>query len=409
MPEYLGKTTLTQTFRVLVSTGEVSGDLQGAFLIEALQRQARKRGWGLELIALGGDRMAHAGATLICNTTAIGSVGILESIPYIWPTLQAQRQTRQILEQQPPDLVVLVDYGGPNLRLGTYLRKRFPQVPIVYYIAPQYWVWEKSPKEPVPMIRMVDQVLAIFPEEARYFDALGASVTWVGHPLLDWAQTAPQREPARDQLGIPPEQWAIALLPASRQQEITFLWPMMAQAAQILQGRFPQIHFWIPLSQNRFRPLLEGTIQQYGLRATVVDDPTQLVLAAADLALTKSGTVNLEIALLGVPQVVVYRLNPVTAWIARRWLKFAVPFISPVNLVEMEAIVPELLQEAASPERIVQESEELLLNKSRRQHQLQGYGRMKQALGEPGVCDRAAHTILDHLDPSLRKASQTVL
>jgi lipid-A-disaccharide synthase len=136
-------------------------------------------------------------------------------------------------------------------------------------------------------------------------------------------------------------------------------------------------------------------VRDYGLQATLLAGKTLEAIAAADLAITKSGTVNLEIALLNVPQVVIYRLNPVTTWIARHLLHFAVPFMSPPNLVVMKPIVPELFQEEATPQRIASESLELLLNPERRQQMLNDYAQMRSLLGEVGVCDRAAAEILE--------------
>jgi lipid-A-disaccharide synthase len=152
--------------------------------------------------------------------------------------------------------------------------------------------------------------------------------------------------------------------------------------------------FWIPLSLEVYRPSIEAAIARYGLRATLVAGKTQEVLAAADLAITKSGTVNLELALLDVPQVVFYRVSPFTYWVARTLFKFSIPFMSPPNLVMMRSIVPELLQEQATPENIVKESLELLLNPDRRQQTLKDYQEMRRLLGEVGVCDRAAREIL---------------
>ncbi|MGH2414665.1 MAG: lipid-A-disaccharide synthase, partial [Microcystaceae cyanobacterium] len=215
------------------------------------------------------------------------------------------------------------------------------------------------------------------------------------HPLLDRMQAAPSREKARQVLGIQPEQIAIALVPASRQQELKYLLPVICQAAQQIQVQLPQVHFWIPVSLAAYRPALEAAIREYNLAATLLEGKTLEILAAADLAITKSGTVNLEIALLNVPQVVLYRVNPITIWIARRLLNFSIPFMSPPNLVVMKPIVPELLQESATPERITQESLQLLLNPERRQQTLTDYQQMRSCLGEVGVCDRAALEILD--------------
>jgi lipid-A-disaccharide synthase len=151
--------------------------------------------------------------------------------------------------------------------------------------------------------------------------------------------------------------------------------------------------FWIPLSLEAYRPTIEAAIQQYGLRATLVAGETQEVLAAADLAIAKSGTVNLELALLNVPQVVFYRVHPLTYWIAQL-LKFSIPFMSPPNLVVMRSIVPELLQNQATPANILQEALELLFNPERREQMLADYQEMRGLLGEVGVCDRAAREIL---------------
>ncbi len=392
--------------RIFISTGEVSGDLQGALLIEALKRQAVCTGLELEIVALGGDRMASAGATLLGNTISIGSVGSLEALPFVLPTLKIQRRAKQYLQQHPPDLVVLIDYAGPNLNIGSYIQRQMPQVPVVYYIAPQMWVWWSNQRDTARIVEITDKLLAIFPEEARYFQNKGAKVSWVGHPLVDRMQNAPSREEARAALGIPPEQIAIALLPASRRQELKYLLPVIFQAAIAIQNKLPQVHFWIPLSLEIYRQPIEEAIARYGLQATLLSEKTQEALAlggglspiaAADLAITKSGTVNLEIALLNVPQVVIYRVSPITAWIVRTFLKFSIPYMSPPNLVEMKPIVPELLQEQATPENIVQAALELLLNPSRRQQTLADYQEMRRSLGEVGVCDRAAQEILQLL------------
>ena len=379
---------------IFISTGEVSGDLQGALLIEALKRQAVEVGLDLEIVALGGSRMAASGATLIQDTTAIGSVGILETLPFILPTLQVQQVAKQYLKQHPPDLLVLIDYMEPNLAIGNYVRRNLPQVPILFYIAPQVWVWSLGDKNTKRIISVTDQILAIFPEEARYFQERGASVSFVGHPLIDRIQAFPNREQAREKLGIESDQVAIALIPASRHQELKYLLPVMFQAAQQIQQQIPNAHFWIPLSLEVYRHKIEQAIEQYGLRATLVANQTPEVLAAVDLAITKSGTVNLELALLDIPQVVIYRVHPFTAWVGYNLLKFSIPFMSPPNLVLMKEIVPELQQTKATPENIVRESLELLLNQNSRQQVLAGYQEMRQLLGEVGVCDRAAQEIL---------------
>ncbi|NER36696.1 MAG: lipid-A-disaccharide synthase [Oscillatoria sp. SIO1A7] len=384
--------------KIFISTGEVSGDLQGALLVSALKRQAAETGIELEIAALGGEGMARAGATLLANTTKIGSVGLVESLPYVVSTLQVQQKAKDYLRENPPDLVVLIDYMGPNLAIASYIRRQLPKTPIVYYIAPQEWVWSARASTTAQIVANCDLLLAVFPEEARYYREKGANVQWVGHPLLDELPAMPTRDEARQSLGIEEGKIAVALLPASREQEIKYLLPTMLEAARILQDQIAEIHFWIPLSLETYRKPIAEAIAAKDLRATILDkNSSRLAIASADLAITKSGTVNLEIALLQVPQVVIYRVHPLTAWVMRRLLAFSIPFMSPPNLVEMKPVVPELLQDQATSANIVREAQELLQNSHRRQQIQASYRDMRRNLGEPGVCDRAARAILSML------------
>jgi lipid-A-disaccharide synthase len=198
----------------------------------------------------------------------------------------------------------------------------------------------------------------------------------------------------RQKWAIKPEETVIALLPASRQQEFKYLVPTVCAAAQKLQEKIPDIKFLIPVPLALYEPKMRELVAEYGLNAVIMErDQTLEAIAAADLAVAKSGTVNLEIALLNVPQVVVYRLSAVTAWIARNIMKLSVPFVSPVNLVLMREIVPELLQEEANPERIMQECLDLLLNQQRRQKMLDEYAETKAGLGTVGSCERVAQEV----------------
>ncbi|WP_210437122.1 lipid-A-disaccharide synthase [Oxynema aestuarii] len=381
--------------RIFICTGEVSGDLQGAILVESLFQQAARQGIDLQIVALGGAQMARAGAELLADTTAIGSVGLWESLPFVWPTLQIQRRAKRYLRENPPDLVVAIDYMGPNLAIANFVKRHLPQVKVIYYIAPQEWVWSLGDRTTSEIVRLCDRILAIFPEEARYYREKGASVTWVGHPLLDRQSQWPARDRAREKWAIAPETPAIVLLPASRIQEIRYLLPPLFEAARRIQAALPEVRFYVPLSLGTYREAIEGAIARYGLQATVVDrEDTPWAIACADLALTKSGTVNLEIALAGVPQVVLYRVSPLTAWIARHLLRFSIPFMSPPNLVLMKSVVPELLQEEATPENIAREGLQLLRDRETREAMFADYARMKEALGEVGVCDRAAKFLL---------------
>jgi len=389
--------------RLLISTGEVSGDLQGSLLIEALHREAHSRALQLEIVALGGERMRQAGATLLADTVSLGAIGLWEALPMVLPTLRLQGQLRRWLNQHPPDGAVLIDYMGANINLGLRLRRRLPQLPIIYYIAPQEWAWRFGEGGTTRLIGFTDRILAIFPEEARFYGSHGAAVTWVGHPLLDTLDQLPGRAEARRQLGLDAEAPVLLLLPASRQQELRYLLPPMLKAVAELQRRLPSLQVLLPTAQPSFSGPLEAAIAAAALRARVIPAESSESLwpqlcAAADAALSKSGTANLQLALRGVPQVTGYRVSRITALVARHLLRFAVDHISPVNLILQERLVPELLQSEFSGEAIVAALEPLLTaGSSAADRQRQGYERLRQRLGEPGVTRRAAAAILDQL------------
>ncbi|MBC8169698.1 MAG: lipid-A-disaccharide synthase, partial [Synechococcus sp.] len=217
--------------RLLISTGEVSGDLQGSLLIQALWRVAKRRGLDLEVLALGGERMQAAGAELLADTSPMGAIGLWEALPLVVPTIRLQARVDLVLKQRPPDGVVLIDYMGANVRLGHSLRSRLPHVPITYYIAPQEWAWRIGEGGTKSLLQFTDRILAIFPEEAEFYSGRGADVTWVGHPLLDMVPVSSDRQAARCALGLPAEGALLLLMPASRPQELRYLMPELVQAA----------------------------------------------------------------------------------------------------------------------------------------------------------------------------------
>jgi lipid-A-disaccharide synthase len=267
-------------------------------------------------------------------------------------------------------------------------------VPVFYYIAPQEWVWSASPRNTEAVIKVTDRLFAVFPGEADFYQSRGANVQFVGHPLVDRMLTCPTRAEARAALGIPEDEIAIALIPASRWQELKYLMPPIFAAAQQLQTQLPKVHFWIPLAREEYRPAVEAAIGHYQLSATLVADKQDAVLAAADLAIAKSGTVSLELALLQVPHIVIYKFSKITAWIAQKIIRVSVLYVSPANLAQMKPLVPELIQDDASPERIVAESLAILQDPERRQRLALDFQEMRDAFGPPGACDRVAQEVL---------------
>jgi lipid-A-disaccharide synthase len=389
--------------RLLVSTGEVSGDLQGSLLIRALHAEAQRRQLPLDVVALGGERMRQAGAELLADTTRLGAIGLWEALPMVLPTLTLQRRLRRWLQVNPPDGVVLIDYMGANINLGLRLKRLYPSVPISYYIAPQEWAFRLGDGGTTRLIGFSDRILAIFPQEASFYASRGAKVTWVGHPLIDTVGHLPTRQEARHNLGLSQESPVLLMLPASRPQELRYLLPPMAAGVALLQQQRPELEVLLPAGLPGFEPALEQAMAEAGARARVVPakDADRLkpeLCAAADAALTKSGTANLELALRGVPQVTGYRVSRPTAFVARHLLRFNVPHISPINLLLQERLVPELLQDDFTAEGVAAAVGDLLTAGSpSRARQLEGYGRLRKSLGEEGVTGRAAAAILDQV------------
>ena len=388
--------------KLLISTGEVSGDLQGSLLINALKTNAEKRKIELEIIALGGERMQEAGAKLISNTSSIGAIGFLEALPYVLPTLNAQSKIDNYLSSSPPDAVVLIDYMGPNIRLGLKVKKKFPNIPIIYYIAPQEWAWRLGDSGTTDLISFTDKILAIFEEEAKFYSNKGGNVKFVGHPMLDFYRNIPTKEESLKKIGLNSDQKLLLLIPASRKQELKYILPTLLKAAKLLQEKDPSITVLIPSGLNEFNELLNNSLKEYALSGRIilsneVDDLKPFLFSAAHLALAKSGTINMELALNSVPQIVGYKVSRVTAFFARYLLRFNVKYISPVNLLLNKMLIPEFIQEDFKADKIFNAALKILEDNSTKEDIKLGYERLKDKLGKPGVTDRASKDILDLL------------
>jgi len=388
--------------KLLISTGEVSGDLQGSLLIKALKTNAEKRKIELEIIALGGERMREAGAKLISNTSSIGAIGFLEALPYILPTLNSQSKIDNYLSSSPPDAVILIDYMGPNIRLGLKVKKKFPNIPIIYYIAPQEWAWRLGDSGTTDLISFTDKILAIFEEEAKFYSNKGGNVKFVGHPMLDFYRDIPTREDSMRKLGLTPDKKLLLIIPASRKQELKYILPTLLKAAKLLQEKDPSITVLIPSGLKEFDKLLNNSLKEYGVSGRIilsneVDNIKPFLFSAAHLALAKSGTINMELALNSVPQIVGYKVSRVTAFFARYLLRFNVKYISPVNLLLNKMLIPEFVQEDFKSEKIFNAALRILEDNSSKEDIILGYKRLKDKLGKPGVTDRASKDILDML------------
>ena len=328
----------------------------------------------------------------------------LEALPYVLPTLNVQSKIDDYLNCFPPDAVVLIDYMGPNIRLGLKVKKTFPNIPVIYYIAPQEWAWRLGDSGTTDLIDFSDQILAIFEEEANFYSNKGGNVKFVGHPMLDFYSNIPSRKEALEKIGLGSDKKLILIIPASRKQELKYILPTLLQAAKLLQQHDPTITVFIPSGLEEFDVILNQSLKEYGLEGRVisakeVDTIKPFLFSVAHLALAKSGTINMELALNLVPQIVGYKVSRFTAFFARYLLHFKVKFISPVNLILNKMLIPEFIQEDLTSEKIFNSALKILEDISTKEEMILGYQRLKDKLGKPGVTDRASKYILDLLVP----------
>jgi len=357
--------------RIFIGAGEPSGDLHAAPVVAAL----RRRFPGATIEAFGGPRMAAAGAVVrhpMERYTVLGFIEVLGKIPAHWRLL---RRLEAEFRQGRYDLVVLVDYPGFHLRVAEAARRA--GVPVLYYIAPQLWAWR--PGRAPRFARAVDALAVVLPFEPEFFARAGLQAEYVGHPLAD--RDWPGREAAREALGIRPGQRLLGIFPGSRGQELRRLWPAFRGAAERLldEGR---------CDRAVVAATAAGDYPGAGRAELWRGDPLA-VFAAADAALAKSGTTTLEAALAGVPMVVAYRVQRLSGWLARRLV--TVPWISLVNLVAGRGVVPELVQDEVTAERLAEAAGPLLdPGSDAARAQRAGLAVVRERLGGAGAADRVA-------------------
>jgi lipid-A-disaccharide synthase len=388
--------------KILISTGEVSGDLHGSLLSKALFDEAKKKSIDLEICGLGGERMKKEGVKILQDTTSISAIGIWEALPLILPTIRIQKKFYKLLKKYPPDCLILIDYMGPNINIGIKLKKSKTKVPIFYYIAPQEWAWRVGNNTTTNLINFSDKIFAIFKKEAEFYKKRGGNVLWVGHPMIDLTKKLPLKKDARAILSLRSDQNILLLMPASRPQELKYILPTFMLTARKLQQKYPTLVVYIPSCRKVFDERFKKAFIKYRVRGQVISqkDNARLkpyIYSLTKIALCKSGTVNMELALNGIPQIVGYRVSRVTAFIAKKILNFKVRFISPVNLLVNKSIIPEFVQKDFEEKKIFYKSCRILEGKSEKIKIKKGYAFLKKELGEEGVVQRAAKEIINSI------------
>ena len=385
--------------KIFISTGEVSGDLHGSLLAKALLEEAKKRSIEIKVFGLGGQRMIKAGVKVFHDTTPISAIGIWEALPLVLPTLKIQKKFYNSLIAHSPDCLILIDYMGPNINIGRKLRRSKNNIPIYYYIAPQEWAWRVGNNSTTDLIKFSDKIFAIFKQEADFYKKRGGNVSWIGHPMMDLTKKLPTKAESRRLLNIKNNENFLLIMPASRPQELRYILPTYMKVAKKLQQKYPNLIVVIPSCRKEFDEKFQKAFDEYEIKGKIVkqddlEDQKKYIYSLTKLALSKSGTVNMELALYGVPQVVGYKVSRVTAFIAKKILNFKVKFISPVNLLLRKSIIPEFVQNEFDANKIFKKSCQLIDNKNQIKKIKKGYQLLRSELGEEGGVKRAAEEIL---------------
>ncbi len=364
--------------RLLISCGEASGDLYAAELVRRLMPTVA----GLEVFGLGGDGLAAQGARLVAHVRDLAVVGLAEVVTAVPRLLRIRRALLAEVDAQRPDLAVLVDYSGFNLRLARALKRR--QIPIVYYVSPQVWAWRKGRLKAIR--ETVAHMMVLFPFEPEVYQAAGVPVTFVGHPLLDLVRPAADRTQFLVGLGLDPGRPLVAVLPGSRHREVALNLPPLAGALERLQRSRPALQFALALAPSIERAAVRARLGR--LPVTLVRGETHALLGAADLGLVASGTATVEGALLGTPMVVVYRVSGLSYLLGRRFVK--VPHYAMANLIAGRRVVPELIQAGFTAESVEREALALLDDPGRALRMRRDLAEVRCRLGGPGASERAA-------------------
>ncbi len=388
--------------KIFISTGEVSGDLHGGLLSRALFHEAKKHSINLEIYGLGGEKMKNAGVQIFQDTTSISAIGIWEALPLILPMIKVQKKFYNCIKKYRPNCLILIDYMGPNIKIGTQLKRSRNNIPIYYYIAPQEWAWRVGNNSTTNLINFSDKIFAIFKKEANFYRRRGGNVFWVGHPMIDLTKKLPSKKDARAILKLPANQNILLLMPASRRQELRYILPTFLKTAKKLQLKNPSLVVYIPSCRRVFDEKFRKGLEKYKIKGKVISQQNNselvpYIYSLTKLALCKSGTVNMELALYGIPQIVGYRVSRVTAFIAKKILNFKVRFISPVNLLVNKSIIPEFVQKNFNEKNIFYKASRLLDQTSEKVKMKKGYTLLKKELGEEGVVERAAKEIINSI------------
>ena len=373
--------------KVMIMAGEASGDLHGANLVREIRRQDPS----IAFYGVGSRNMKNAGVHLLADASQISVVGATEVITHLRPLCRVFNDLKRFLATDRPDLLILIDFPDFNIMLGKKAKKL--GIPVLYYISPQVWAWRKGRVKTIAAL--VKAIIVVFPFEVALYKNAGADVRFVGHPLTDVVKSPYSQEEAKAQFGLAAGKRTIAILPGSRMREITHLLPDMLRAADILNQRFQDIQFVLPVAPTLSENFIKSFSRNSPVPVTLVDGRVYDVLRASDAALVTSGTATLETGLMAVPMVIAYRVSGLSYFIGRMIVD--VDHIGLVNIVAGKRIVPELVQQEATPQNMADEMARFLDNPAYCQEVRSRLLEIRSRLGEEGASTRVASVVLEFL------------
>lgn len=386
--------------RILISAGEASGEFYGAELMKALRRQVAPD-TAIEFFGVGGEQMRNAGCDLLVDAREIAEVGIVEVVKHIPAIYRRFRQVVHEADRRRPDAAVLIDFPDFNLRLARELHQQ--GVPVVYYVSPQLWAWKQRRIERVR--KYVGEMLVIFPFEEKFYREHGIAAKFVGHPLANLPVPAITRQEFAREHKLDPERQWIALLPGSRQGEVSQIFPVLLQAAKLLG---PDYVYTVPVASTLSEQWIASFLREYQGPPITFTCDARATLLHARAAAVASGTSTLEASLIGTPFVMVYCVAPLTWRLGRRLVK--VDRFAMVNLIAESDVVPELVQADFTPQRLCEELRQILSDGQARAAMIEGFRELRRRLEptEPGsnASDRAAQAVLEIVEGSAGRRGQ---
>lgn len=376
---------------IFLMAGEPSGDALGARLMAALRRLTGGR---VRFAGIGGERMAAEGLESLVPMGELAVMGLFELLPRIPALLRRIDQTASAIVAMTPDVVVGIDAPGFTMRVARKVRDRVPEIPLIHYVAPTVWAWK--PKRAAKYAALYDHLLAVLPFEPPYFEREGLPCTFVGHSVVESGAGQGDAARFRRDHGLTDGDRVVAVLPGSRRGEVTRLLPVFRAAVERVAATRPGLVAVVPTVAT-VADTVRAALADWPVRTLVVEGDAAKydAFAAAEAAVAASGTVALELALAGLPSVISYRVNPVTAALVRRLVR--VKYVNLVNLMLDRMLVPELLQQDCRSDTVAAALARLLDDPAARQEQIDGVADVAAWLGRggPPPSERAARAILD--------------